>query len=147
MTSEVSAKRYRSPDSGSRKVRNAAEVPVLDARIDARAQLVSLRKWVNELRDKFGFTYERIAGHTWRQAKSYGYWQSIANNQHIGEGARVRPCWQDYHDMRVIITTARQYGSSDKEVFAAAMEVVRAQAVLSAATVKFLAVVRKRTGQ
>lgn len=130
-----------------RNSRNAAEVPVMDERVTARTHLASMAKWVNELHDKFGFTYQTIGELTWRGKASYGYWQSVATRQHMTDRPKVRPCMQDYHDVEVAVKTARLFGAMNAALFAAAMDVTRARAGLDGAVGRFLEVARKRTGK
>jgi hypothetical protein len=127
-----------------RSSQKSPATPVLRDRIESRAHLVSLRKWVNELRDVHKFSLERIASHTWRGAKAYGYFQSIAAGDHLGPTPKVRPTYQDYNDVQVIIKTARQYRDTDDALFAAAMNVVRCNSELTGAVSHLLDISRKR---
>lgn len=116
-------------------------------RIEDRHRLVLLRKWVNELHDTHGFSFESLADHTWRGKSKYGYFQSIAAGKHLGSKPQIRPVEQDYIEVGTIVKTVRTFGRLSEELFTGAMNVVKANADLNHAVAAFLEVAGKRAAK
>lgn len=120
-----------------------ADTPVMDTPITSRKHLLDLKKWAVVLNQTW--SYRVIASHTWRGKESHGYWQQVAAGEHLKKKPRIRPRWQDWHDLHSFVTVMRHYGSADKELLDRALAVVQARAALDGAVADLLAEVRKRT--
>lgn len=134
----------------NRRVQASQASPVGSAtrtRIADRHRLALLRKWVNELHDQHGFSFETLAEHTWRGKSKYGYFQSIAAGKHLGPKPQIRPVEQDYIELGTIVKTVRTYGRLSDELFTSAMNVVKANADLNHAVAAFLEVAGKRAAK
>lgn len=126
------------------------DVPILSERINDRKRLADLRKWVQELNQTQ--SYRWIAKHTWRGIEAAGYFQRIANGEHMAKsrsgsiGAKppaIRPCWQDWHDLKQVRQAARDFADADAGIFDKALAIVQARAALDGAIADLLTAVRR----